>query len=124
MMEVLLDCLSDENVEVREMASKALSGVVRCSQRQSIIPLKVRMFQGPSSGTYLITSQNRFVRAVHKARLPARQDASYADALRSLHSSILGLCALMESFPYSVEPWMPPLTDGMCMFSHEMFTWG
>lgn len=45
MMEVLLDCLSDENVEVREMASKALSGVVRCSQRQSIIPLKVRMIQ-------------------------------------------------------------------------------
>lgn len=40
-MEVLLDCLSDENVEVREMASKMLSGVVRCSQRQSIIPLKV-----------------------------------------------------------------------------------
>jgi len=94
MMEVLLECLSDENVEVREMASKALSGVVRCSQRQSIIPLK-----------------NRFVRAVRKARLPARQDANYAEALRSLHSSILGLCALVESFPYSVEPWMPALTD-------------
>jgi proteasome activator subunit 4 len=40
-MDVLLDCLSDENVEVREMASKVLSGVVRCSQRQRIIPLKV-----------------------------------------------------------------------------------
>jgi len=43
-MDVLLDCLGDENVEVREMASKALSGVVRCSQRQSIIPLKVLIF--------------------------------------------------------------------------------
>src|SRR6266545_3833076 len=40
-MDVLLACLGDENVEVREMASKALSGVVRCSQRQSIVPLKV-----------------------------------------------------------------------------------
>jgi len=40
-MDVLLDCLSDENVEVREMSSKTLSGVVRCSQRQNIIPLKV-----------------------------------------------------------------------------------
>ena len=40
-MEVFLDCLGDENVEVREMASKALSGIVRCSQRQGIIPLKV-----------------------------------------------------------------------------------
>ena len=43
-MDVLLDCLSDENVEVREMASKVLSGVVRCSQRQSIVPLKVEHF--------------------------------------------------------------------------------
>ena len=44
-MDVLLDCLADENVEVREMSSKALSGVVRCSQRQSIISLKVRVFR-------------------------------------------------------------------------------
>lgn len=41
-MDVLLECLSDENVEVREMASKVLSGVVRCSQRQQIVPLKAR----------------------------------------------------------------------------------
>ncbi len=40
-MDMLVDCLGDENVEVREMASKSLSGIVRCSQRQSIIPLKV-----------------------------------------------------------------------------------
>lgn len=46
-----------------------------------------------------------------KTKLPARRDASYAEALRILHSAILGLCALVESFPYSVEVWMPPLTD-------------
>lgn len=40
-MDVLLECLGDENVEVREMASKVLSGAVRFSQRQSILPLKV-----------------------------------------------------------------------------------
>lgn len=45
-LEVLLDCLADENVEVREMASKMLSGVVRCSQRQSIVPLKVWTLPG------------------------------------------------------------------------------
>ncbi|TCD70651.1 hypothetical protein EIP91_002372 [Steccherinum ochraceum] len=93
-MDALLECLADENVEVREMASKMLSGVVRCSQRQSIIPLK-----------------DRFVKLARKTKLPSRRDPSYADALRSLHSAILGLCALIESFPYSVEPWMPPLTD-------------
>ncbi|GLB36441.1 putative protein with domain of unknown function (DUF3437) [Lyophyllum shimeji] len=93
-MDVLLECLGDENVEVREMASKALSGIVRCSQRQSILPLK-----------------NRFVALTRKIALPPRRDPSYAESLRSLHSAILGLCALIESFPYSVEPWIPPLTE-------------
>ena len=40
-MDIMLNCLSDDNVEVREMASSALSGIVRVSQRQRIIPLKV-----------------------------------------------------------------------------------
>lgn len=93
-MDVLLDCLADENVEVRQMASKVLSGVVRCSQRQSIVPLK-----------------NRFLALARKTILPGRRDPLYAESLRSLHSAILGLCALIESFPYSVEPWMPALTD-------------
>jgi len=93
-MDVLLECLGDENVEVRQMASKVLSGVVRCSQRQSIVPLK-----------------NRFLALARKITLPARRDPAYAESLRSLHSAILGLCALIESFPYSVEPWMPALTE-------------
>jgi len=101
-MDVLLDCLGDENVEVREMASKALSGVVRCSQRQSILPLK-----------------KRFVAMTQKIDLPPRRDPSYADSLRSLHSAILGLCALIESLPYSVEPWMPPLTEVLAPHSTD-----
>lgn len=39
--------------------------------------------------------------------------------MRKLHSAILGLCALIESFPYSVEPWMPPLTEGQLYSSHR-----
>ncbi|KAG7099513.1 hypothetical protein E1B28_001358 [Marasmius oreades] len=93
-MEVLLECLADENVEVREMASKMLSGVVRCSQRQSIVPLK-----------------NRFISIIHKTTIPPRKDPNYTLALRKIHSAILGVCALIESFPYSVEKWMPPLTE-------------
>lgn len=56
--------------------------------------------------------QNRFVSLANKSTLPPRRDPGYADALRTLHSAILGLCALIESVPYSVEPWMPPLTEG------------
>jgi proteasome activator subunit 4 len=40
-MDLMINCLSDDNVEVREMASSSLSGIVRVSQRQNIIPLKV-----------------------------------------------------------------------------------
>lgn len=61
----------------------------------------------------LLCSQNRFVAEIRSIKLPARQSPHYADSLRSLHSAILGICALVESFPYSVEPWMPPLTEGM-----------
>ena len=43
-MDILLECLADENVEVREMASKVFSGVVRCSQRQNVLPLKVGIY--------------------------------------------------------------------------------
>ncbi|OBZ79732.1 Proteasome activator complex subunit 4A [Grifola frondosa] len=102
LMDALLECLSDENVEVREMASKMLSGVVRCSQRQSIIPLK-----------------DRFVAVSKKARLPNRRDPSYAESLRTLHSAVLGICALIESSPYSVEPWMPPLTEVLAMHATD-----
>lgn len=56
--------------------------------------------------------QNRFISLAKKSTLPPRRDPGYADALRILHSAILGLCALIESVPYSVEPWMPPLTEG------------
>ncbi len=61
----------------------------------------------------LFLDQDRFVNTLRRIRLPNRRDPTYADSLRSLHSAILGLCALIESFPYSVEPWMPPLTEGM-----------
>ncbi|TFK57500.1 ARM repeat-containing protein [Heliocybe sulcata] len=101
-MDVLLACLADENVEVREMSSKVLSGLVRCSQRQKIVPLK-----------------NRFVALARKTKLPNRQDSQYADLLRTLHSAILGLCALLESFPYSVEKWMPSLTEVLARHSTD-----
>lgn len=57
--------------------------------------------------------QKRFVAMARKINLPPRRDPNYVESLRSLHSAILGLCALIESLPYSVEPWLPPLTEGI-----------
>lgn len=43
LMDTVISCLGDENVEVREMAAKVLSGLLRCSQRRSITPLRVSL---------------------------------------------------------------------------------
>lgn len=56
--------------------------------------------------------QNRFVNLARKTKIPPRTDITYAESLRSLHSAVLGMSALIGCFPYSVEPWMPPLIDG------------
>jgi proteasome activator subunit 4 len=61
-------------------------------------------------------SQNHFISLAEKSILPPRRDPGYTDALRTLHSAILGLCALIESVPYSVETWMPPLTEGEYLY--------
>lgn len=62
-----------------------------------------------------MTCQDRFVKLARRTKLPSRKDPKYAESLRTVHSSILGICALIESFPYSVESWMPPLTEGSCV---------
>ena len=56
--------------------------------------------------------QRRFLELEGQVRLPRKSDPSYGEALRMRHSAILGLCALMDCFPYVVEPWMPPLMEG------------
>ncbi|RDB28522.1 Proteasome activator complex subunit 4 [Hypsizygus marmoreus] len=92
MLEVLCKCLDDEVVEVREMAATTLSGILRLSPRRSIITLK-----------------DRFVRLAKNSHIPPRQDAGYSKAVRQRHAAILGICALVDSYPYTVEKWMPEL---------------
>ena len=58
LMDVVLHCLGDENVGVREMAAKTLSGLLRCSQRQKILPLK-------ASDVYVRRSMYLIIGGVH-----------------------------------------------------------
>ncbi|KAF9472467.1 hypothetical protein BDN70DRAFT_886944 [Pholiota conissans] len=92
MLEVLCRCLDDEIVEVREMAAVTLSGILRLSPRRSVLTLK-----------------DRFVRLLKNSHIPGRQDPGYNKAIRQRHAAILGICALVDSFPYTVEKWMPEL---------------
>jgi hypothetical protein len=81
-MEVLLVCLGDENVEVREMASKVLSGVIRCSQRQNIIPLKVSAVvagMAPSHGGH-----EESVRCLDPQNYPASKTRPYVRGISAI----------------------------------------
>ncbi|KAF8226105.1 hypothetical protein L208DRAFT_1425249 [Tricholoma matsutake] len=91
-LEVLCRCLDDEVVEVREMAATTLSGILRLSPRRSMLTLKAR-----------------FVRLAKNTHIPDRQHAGYNKAIRQRHAAILGICALVDSYPYTVEKWMPDL---------------
>lgn len=102
-MDLLLECLFDENVEVREMAARTLAGVIRCSQRQSILPLKVCADHSRRSLPRSDTCQDRFVEQAKSISLPHRSDENYAGAIRTLHGAILGITSLIEAFPYAVE---------------------
>jgi len=90
--------LIDEVIEVRETASVTLSGILRCSPKRSILVLK-----------------DRFVKSVQSLRLPSRQSSEYASSLRKLHGAILGVTALIDSFPYTVEKWTPELLADVLM---------
>ncbi|KAF8058272.1 hypothetical protein FPV67DRAFT_1786012 [Lyophyllum atratum] len=92
MLEVLCKCLDDEVVEVREMAATTLSGILRLSPRRSVLTLK-----------------DRFIRLAKNSHIPERNDPDYSKAIRQRHAAILGICALVDSYPYTVEKWMPEL---------------
>lgn len=44
-----------------------------------------------------------------KSHLPDRTSPLYNLALRQRHAAIIGICALIDSFPYTIEKWMPEL---------------
>jgi proteasome activator subunit 4 len=49
------------------------------------------------------------VRLLNKQHLPDRRSPVYNAAIRQRHAAILGVCALVDSYPYTVERWMPEL---------------
>jgi proteasome activator subunit 4 len=97
-MEVLTECLTDKNLEVRDLASSCLSTVLRCSQRASIVVFK-----------------NRFQKTIRETHIPRRrlangeQDPAYTAALTQMHAAVLGVGSIVEAFPYTVPRYVPEL---------------
>ena len=83
---------------------RTLSGILRLSPRRSVLALK-----------------DRFVRLVKISKLPDdKKSPAYNAAIRQLHAAILGICALIDSYPYTIERWMPGLmTDILANHTYD-----
>ena len=104
---------------------RTLSGILRLSPRRSVLTLKVRG-ESMEENTYnlLKTDQGRFVRLLKNSHIPARQDPIYNKAIRQRHAAILGICALVDSYPYTVEEWMPELlTNILAEHTYDPVSW-
>ncbi|KAI9254007.1 hypothetical protein BY458DRAFT_521472 [Sporodiniella umbellata] len=98
-MEVVSQMLLDTQIEVRQLASVTLGGLIRCSQRDAIQSLL-----------------NQFEKQVH-FKIPKRkrdpvtgkniEPAGFAEAVLQKHAGVLGLSCLINAFPYEVPEWMP-----------------
>lgn len=99
-MESIAGLLQDHQVEVREAASITLSGLIRCSQRDSMLRLKQDFCKQLTENP------------VHKRR---RGDTAASGSLSSLaheslvrrHSAVLGLSSIVMAFPYDVPELIP-----------------
>ena len=60
------------------------------------------------------------MRLAQGTNLPSKQSPQYNMAIRKLHAAILGICAIVESYPYTIESWMPSLlTDVLAEHTYD-----
>lgn len=68
--------------------------------------------------------QDRFLRLLKSNAIPGRQSPNYNKALRQRHAAILGICALVDSYPYTIEKWMPELlTNVLAEHTYDPVSW-
>lgn len=98
-MEVVGQMLKDTQIEVRQLASVTLGGLVRCSQRDAIQSLLTQFsskmqVRVPKRKRDIITGKNV-------------EPAGFAEAVLEKHAGVLGISCLINAFPYEVPEWMP-----------------
>ncbi|OLL23544.1 Proteasome activator complex subunit 4 [Neolecta irregularis DAH-3] len=102
--EVVIRALADPQLEIRQLASYTLGGIVTCSATTADRP----------DGLDIPKMAERFSRELDKFRLPFQRagDTNPGTPDQGLligrHAAVLGLGALILAFPYSIErEWMP-----------------
>jgi proteasome activator subunit 4 len=99
-MDVITNLLMDTQIEVRQLASVTLSGLVRCSQRDAIHVLKEKY-------NHLVVNTHIPKRVRQPNGEKAAVPEGFQQALLKKHAGVLGLSSLIDAFPYEVPKWMP-----------------
>jgi hypothetical protein len=108
-IQLLAHTLQDSRIEVRQLANETLSGIIRCSSRESIEHLK------------------NYFEELLKEKLPKKskknttknleEKPEYNKILIKRHAGVLGLSSLVQAFPYDIPSWLPEVlcTIALCI---------
>lgn len=96
--EMLIERLQDEQVEVREIASTLLSGLVHFGYYDVTEDLL---------SVFYNMARTKLKRKRHGIELTQKQVEKNVLALQVKHGGVLGLSAIVLAFPYDVCIWMP-----------------
>ncbi|KAJ3067573.1 hypothetical protein HDU98_009213 [Podochytrium sp. JEL0797] len=107
-LETVAELLEDPQVEVRNLAGITLSGLVRCSERESISSLKAG-FESSLQATKLAKKKGTLPPRANGSEAPTKgtEFGSLHPLVVKRHAAVIGLSSLVLAFPYDVPAWMP-----------------
>lgn len=101
--ETLVARLGDDQVEVRELASSTLSGLIQCG----MMDLALLKEFGRRVQAHPLAKRARVVTGKARSTPPVEILVEEKHTLLQRHVGILGLRAFVVAFPYTLSPWMP-----------------
>ena len=107
---IVTDLLVDEQLEVREAAGDTLGGFFHC-RFASISDELVKSFRKLAK-TKVKPPKNS--PEASSTALPVKPEAIY-----KRHGGVLGLCAVIQAFPYDVPEVVPPVLMQVCEHIHD-----
>lgn len=100
-LEITLTSLGDQQLEVRELGRVALSSLIR------------------STNPEINSLIERFSKLVGSSSKRKQVGSGNEKLIIQQHSGILGLCALVNSFPYEIPSWMPEVLVQLANHSQD-----
>jgi len=106
-IEVVIKLLEDPQIEVRLIANKALSSIIKTFGTNIVPELFVRF--------KIVATPN--TRRSRISRKKTSKDDDSNENLVKRHAAVLGMIALVESSPYEIPDWLPAIIDEVANYS-------